>query len=158
MLTKEQQNQYLNRQDLIELPETKEGLYMKLIYPAIFKPCEEKEGYTVIVPDLPGCVSEGSSLINAIDMGTDAACGWILGELEDGNPIPKPTEHKNIKIEENEFINMLVLDIDAYAEKYGSKAIRKNITIPAWLNTYGEAHNLNFSKILQDALLQIAQR
>ena len=51
---------------------------MKLVYPAIFSPCIEKEGYTVTVPDLPGCVSEGSSLAEAIEMGTDAASGWVL--------------------------------------------------------------------------------
>ncbi len=130
---------------------------MKLIYPAIFTPCLEKEGYTVVVPDLPGCVSEGDSLLNAIDMGTDAACGWILGELEDGNSIPAPTPHSDMQLEENSFVNLLVLDIDSYAEKYGNKAVRKNITIPAWLNTYGESHNINFSKVLQDALLQLAQ-
>lgn len=130
---------------------------MKLIYPAIFTPCLEKNGYTVVVPDLPGCVSEGDSLINAIDMGTDAACGWILGELEDGNQIPSPTPHEQIETTVGSFVNLLVLNIDAYAEKYGNKSVRKNITIPAWLNTYGEANNINFSKVLQDALLQIAQ-
>lgn len=62
---------------------------MKLVYPAIFSPCIEKEGYTVTVPDLPGCVSEGSSLAEAIEMGTDA----------------------------DSFINLLVLDMDSYAEK-----------------------------------------
>lgn len=131
---------------------------MKLIYPAIFTPCEEKPGYTVEVPDLPGCVSEGDTLIEAIEMGTDAASGWLLGELEDGNDIPKPSKHEDIKVEDNSFINLLVLDMDSYSEKYGSKSIRKNITIPAWLNTYGENHNLNFSKILQDSLLQLAQK
>lgn len=131
---------------------------MKLVYPAIFTPCLEKNGYTVIVPDLPGCVSEGDSLLNAIDMGTDAACGWILGELEDGNSIPSPTPHEEISTDPESFINLLVLDIDAYSEKYGEKAIRKNITIPAWLNTFGESRNVNFSKILQDALLQMAQK
>lgn len=50
-----------------------------------------------------------------------------------------------------------MLDIDAYAEKYGSKAVRKNITIPAWLNTFGEKKNLNFSKVLQDALMNAAR-
>ena len=131
---------------------------MKLIYPAIFTPCEEKEGFTVVVPDLPGCVSEGDSLINAIDMGTDAACGWVLGKLEDGNPIPAPTPYEQVHAEAGSIVNLLVLDMDSYAEKYGDKAVRKNITIPAWLNTYGEAHNLNFSKVLQDALIQMAQR
>lgn len=32
---------------------------MKLVYPAVFRPCEEKEGYTVVIPDLPGCITEG---------------------------------------------------------------------------------------------------
>lgn len=131
---------------------------MKLVYPAIFTPCLESDGYTVVVPDLPGCVTEGSSLLDAIDMGVDAACGWILGELEEGNDFPKPTPHDKIATEEGSFVNLLVLDIDAYAEKYGDKAVRKNITIPAWLNTYGEKNSLNFSKVLQDALMEIAQK
>lgn len=131
---------------------------MKLIYPAIFTPCLEKDGYTVTVPDLPGCVSEGDSLINAIDMGTDAASGWILGELEDGNSFPAPTPRDQVQSEPGSFVNLLVLDMDLYAEKFGNKAVRKNITLPAWLNTYGESHNINFSKVLQDALLTLAQQ
>ena len=124
---------------------------MKLVYPAVFTPCIEKEGYTVEVPDLPGCVTEGKDLVDAIEMGVDAASGWVLGELEEGNNIPSPSLGKDdIKLEEPEsFISMLVLDIDAYAEKYGNKTVRKNITIPAWLNTYGEKNNINFSRILQ---------
>lgn len=130
---------------------------MKLVYPAIFTPCLEKSGFTVVFPDLQGCVTEGDSLLEAIDMGVDAMGGWILGELEDGNDIPKPTPHDEILTEEGSFVNLLVVDIDDYAERYGDKAVRKNITIPAWLNTYGEKRNLNFSKVLQDALLKIAQ-
>ena len=119
---------------------------MKLVYPAIFTPCIERKGYTVVVPDLPGCVTEGQDLLDAIEMGVDAASGWILGELEEGNNIPAPTLRKeDIKLEEaDSFISMLVLDIDAYAEKYGEKTVRKNISIPAWLNTYGEKNNINF--------------
>ena len=59
---------------------------MKLVYPAVFTPCIEKEGYTVEVPDLPGCVTEGKDLVDAIEMGVDAASGWVLGELEEGRP------------------------------------------------------------------------
>ena len=131
---------------------------MKLVYPAVFTPCIEKEGYTVEVPDLPGCVTEGKDLVDAIEMGVDAASGWVLGELEEGNNIPAPSLRKeNIKLEDPEsFLSMLVLDMDAYAEKYGDKTVRKNITIPAWLNTYGEKNNINFSRVLQDALLKRA--
>lgn len=131
---------------------------MKLVYPAVFTPCIEKEGYTVEVPDLPGCVTEGKDLVDAIEMGVDAASGWVLGELEEGNNILAPSLRKeNIKLEDPEsFVSMLVLDMDAYAEKYGDKTVRKNITIPAWLNTYGEKNNINFSRVLQDALLKRA--
>lgn len=131
---------------------------MKLVYPAVFTPCIEKEGYTVEVPDLPGCVTEGKDLVDAIEMGVDAASGWVLAELEEGNNIPAPSLRKeNIKLEDPEsFVSMLVLDMDAYAEKYGDKTVRKNITIPAWLNTYGEKNNINFSRVLQDALLKRA--
>lgn len=130
---------------------------MKLVYPTIFTPCKEFSGYTVEVPDLPGCVTEGRSLIEAIEMGVDAASGWILDEMEDGNDYPSPSEFSSIPCPEGSFINLLVLDMDAYSEKYGSKTVRKNITIPAWLNTYGEKRGINFSKVLQEALLSAAQ-
>lgn len=125
---------------------------MKLIYPAIFYPCVSKEGYTVEVPDLPGCVSEGDSLADAIVMGTDAASGWILDELEEGKPVPTATPAAALNVGEGGLVNLLVLDMDAYAEKYGDKAVRKNITIPAFMNTFIERHGLSLSKIAQDAI------
>lgn len=129
----------------------------KLLYPACFYPCEDRVGaYTVVVPDLPGCVTEGDSLADAIAMGTDAAAGWVLDEMEDGKAIPKASNIKAIHPDSPDgFVNLLVLDMDLYAEKYGSKSIRKNITIPAWLNTFGEANHINFSKVLQDSLSEM---
>lgn len=129
---------------------------MKLIYPAIFTPCEEMDGYTVVVPDLPGCVTQGDSLADAIEMGIDAASGWILSELEEGHDIPKSSTHEEIKVESGSFVNLLVLDMVEYAEKYGNQAVRRNVSIPAWLNTFGEKRNVNFSRVLQDALLEMA--
>ena len=132
---------------------------MKLTYPACFYPCEEKQGgFTVEVPDLPGCVSEGSTLADAILMGTDAASGWVLDELEDGKPVPKASPLENIIPDPGGFVSMLVLDMDAYAEKYGEKAVRKNLTIPAWLNTFAENNHINFSQVLQDSLTVLYQQ
>lgn len=127
---------------------------LKLIYPACFYPNEN--GFTVVVPDLPGCVTEGSDLANAFEMIVDAASGWVLDELEDGNPIPKATDITNVIADEypNGFTSMIILDMDTYAEKYGDKAIRKNCTLPAWLNTLAEKNDINFSQILQEALIQ----
>lgn len=132
---------------------------MKLVYPACFYPCEEKEGaYTVVVPDLPGCVTEGDSLADAMLMATDAASGWVLDELEDGRPAPKATPIRSVKPDPGGFVSLLVLDMSAYAEKYGAKAIRKNLTIPAWLAAFAEANQINFSKVLQDSLTAMYEK
>lgn len=128
---------------------------MKLVYPAYFSPLEEQSGYCVTMPDLKGCVTQGNSLAEAIEMAVDAASGWILDELEDGNKIPQPSDISEIKIEnKGDFVNMIVLDMDSYSEKYGYKAVRKNCTIPAWLNTVAEKNDINFSAVLQEALCQ----
>ncbi len=68
---------------------------MKLIYPACFYPCEEG-GYTVVFPDLPGCVTEGDTLSEAVDMAIDAASGWLLNAVEKNEPIPLASDIKNV--------------------------------------------------------------
>lgn len=130
---------------------------MKLVYPAIFTPFEDRDGYTVEIPDLPGCVTEGDNLLEAIDMGVDAASGWILGEIEDGNEFPAPSAVEALNVPKGSFTNLLVLDMAAYAEQYGNKAVRRNITIPAWLDTYVQKNNLSLSKVVQDSLIELAQ-
>jgi predicted RNase H-like HicB family nuclease len=128
---------------------------MKLTYPACFYRDDETGAYAVEVPDLPGCATGADNLADAILMGTDAASGWVLTELEEGRPIPPASTIDSIQPEPDGFVNILVLDMDAYAEKYGDKAVRKNLTLPAWLNTFAESKNINFSQVLQDSLTQI---
>lgn len=128
---------------------------MKLVYPAIFSPLEQETGYCVTFPDLSGAVTEGETLAEALEMAVDCASLWVLDELEDGKPAPKASPAGDIALEnKNDFINLVVLDMDAYAEKYGKKAIRKNCTIPAWLNTLSEKEHINFSAVLQEALIE----
>jgi predicted RNase H-like HicB family nuclease len=127
---------------------------MKCTYPAIFYPWDDSPGYTVEVPDLPGCVSEGATLAEAIIMGTDAASGWVLTELEDGKSVPAASTVTDIHPDTGGFVSLLALDMDAYAEKYGKKSVRKNLTIPAWLNDEAQRKKINFSATLKDALLE----
>ena len=132
---------------------------MKLIYPAVFYPfSDESGGYTVEFPDLPGCVTEGRNLEEAFEMAVDAASGWVLDELEEGNEIPKASAYSNVKPRENGEVNIVLLDMDKYAEQYGEKAVRKNVTIPAWLNTFAEKKKINFSQVLQEAFLAKTQK
>ena len=44
--------------------------------------------------------------------------------------------------------------MDTYSAKYGSKSVRKNCTIPSWLNTAAEKLHINFSEVLQEALVE----
>ena len=132
---------------------------MKLIYPAVFYPFSDGSGgYTVEFPDLPGCVTEGNDLEEAFEMAIDAASGWVLDELEEGNEIPKASAYADVKPRENGQVNIVLLDMDKYAEQYGEKAVRKNVTIPAWLNTFAEKQKINFSQVLQEALLTLAAK
>ena len=130
---------------------------MKLSYPACFYQDQETGHYTVEVPDLPGCVTGGPTLPEAILMAEDAASGWVLDELEDGRPAPAASAIQDITPDAGGFVSLLALDMDVYAEKYGSAVVRKNCTIPAWLNTFAEARHINFSKVLTDGLTQLYQ-
>jgi predicted RNase H-like HicB family nuclease len=125
-----------------------EVLIMKLTYPVCFYEDEESGSYAVEIPDLPGCVTGGDTLADAILMGVDAASGWILTELEECRSIPPASAIDAIQPDSGGFVSLLVLDMDTYAERYGNKAVRKNLTIPAWLNTFAEANHINFSQVL----------
>ena len=130
---------------------------MKLAYPAVFTPYEEGAGYTVEFPDLPGCITEGEDMAEALFMAEDAASGWVLTELEDGKPAPKASAVRQVPTKGNQFVSMVALDMDEYAAKYGEKAIKKTLTIPAWLNTFVEQRGISCSKVLQEALGKMAQ-
>jgi len=131
---------------------------MKLVYPAIFTPYEDKSGgYLVEFPDLKGCVTGGDDLADALFMAEDAASGWVLTELEDGKPAPTASGLESVKAEAGQFVSLIALDMDMYAAKYGSNAVKKTLTIPAWLNTFAEQNGISCSRVLQDALSKMAQ-
>lgn len=127
---------------------------MRLSYPICLYP--DDSGYIVVIPDLKGIATEGKDFADAIYMATDAASLWVLDELEEGRKPPKASDPAQIKADEYEggIVSVIMLDMDAYAEKYGKKAVRKNCTIPAWLNTAAEAQHINFSAVLQSALME----
>lgn len=126
---------------------------MKLVYPAKFY-YEKEGGYSVEVPDLLGCVTQGDTLEEAMEMAQDAALGWLLTAIEEEEEIPKPSTMEEIQIEKKGFTTLLLLNIDEYTEKYGSKkSIKKTLTIPQWLNKRAEKLGINFSQALQEILL-----
>ena len=102
---------------------------MKMVYPAVFYPGGNGD-FAVEFPDLPGCVSGGENMDKAIEMGQDAACGWIVGEWERGNRVNPPSEFDNIHPDNKEpdaFVSLVMLDMNVFALRYDKKVIRKNL-------------------------------
>lgn len=125
---------------------------VKIYYPAVFQ--KEYKGYSVWVPDIEGCVSQGESLSEAMENIADAI-GLMLETLADrGLDIPAPSSPEKIKTEENQFVSVVPFDPAEYDEKYNTKAVKKTLTIPSWLNTMAERSNVNFSAVLQKALIE----
>ena len=118
-------------------------------YPAIFTYDKDNKCYMVDFIDLKGCTTYGKTLDEAFLMAQDAL-GLYLSDLEN---FPTPTiPYTHIKLNENQFISLIDIDLVEYRKKYSNISVKKTLTIPTWLNTIAEKHNINFSQLLQKAL------
>lgn len=124
----------------------------KYVYPAIFT--EDEDGYSVRFPDVDGCFTSGRSLQEALEMAEDALCLMLYDMEESGEGIPAASGVNNVQTEPGEFVSLIGCDTLAYRKRYGSKAVKKTLSIPSWLNEAAEKAGVNFSSVLQDALKQ----
>jgi len=131
---------------------------MKYVYTAIFnvEPGTE-DTYNVSFPDLPGCNTFGYSLAEAIAMAQDALCLGLYHHEQDCLLIPNATPPSDIQITGNEFITAISVDTEFYNRFYSEKLVKKTLNIPMWLNEKAIRANVNFSQILQKALLSELQ-
>ena len=129
----------------------------KYAYPAIFTP-EEDGSYSINFPDLEGCYTCGDSLEDGIEMASDALALVLYGYEKDGREIPAPSAPGAIPLSGNAFVNYIACDTLRYRKIYNNKAVKKTLTIPEWLNEAAASMGLNFSQVLQEALLQKVQQ
>ncbi|MBP3410467.1 MAG: type II toxin-antitoxin system HicB family antitoxin [Clostridia bacterium] len=122
------------------------------VFPAVFEP--EGELYNVSFPDIPNCYTCGNDLADAMHMAEDALCGWLSRAEEKKAEIPSASEIGALQLPSGCFASLILADTDAYRRAHSSKAVKKTLTIPSWLNDAAEARGVNFSQILQDALRQ----
>lgn len=128
----------------------------KYAYPAIFTP-ENDGSYSVNFPDLEGCYTCGDSLEDAIEMAEDALALVLYGYEKDEREIPTPSSLDSIKLNTGDFLNYIACDTMEYRKMYNNRAIKKTLTIPEWLNEAACSMGINFSQVLQEALLQKVQ-
>lgn len=126
---------------------------MKYVYPAVLTP-DPAGGYTIAFPDLKGCVTEGDTLADALDMGMDAMAGWLYCAEKHGTAIPEPSTAERLALEPDEFTSLVMADLEAYRRTVESFAVKKTLSIPSWLNEKAEAAHVNYSQILQEGLRQ----
>ena len=125
----------------------------KLFYPAIFHKAEEG-GFWITFPDIPECMTQGDDMQNAYEMAVDALGFAITSREQENLELPLPSEPYMITTNADEFCVVIEFDLLAYKKRTNSKAIKKTLSIPEWLNEEATALGINFSQVLQEALMQ----
>ena len=140
---------------------------MLSMYPACF--FHEDNGYSVVFPDLNWLSTQGDTFEEAMEMAVECLAGYLHTCQMDGDAIPTPSKLSDINPEAvakaidpdspmcETIVNMVSVDVAAYAKQHFEKSVRKTLTIPAWLNAAALEMNLNFSQVLQEALLAKVQ-
>lgn len=134
---------------------------MLSMYPACF--FKEKEGgYSVLFPDFAGGTC-GDSIENAMEMAVDFLAGVLYDMKCEKQEFPIATKMSEVKPDalydeyEDVIVNMVAVDVEEYAKKHFEKSVKKTLTIPAWLNEKAMREHINFSAVLQEALIQRLQ-
>ena len=128
---------------------------MKGVYSAVFTPKENGTGYYCRVPDLPGCVTTGRDEAECLDLIQDAANLWLLDIENDGRAVPAATPLAAIPREPGDLVTLISVDTERYRRENDSRAVRKNVSLPAWMAFQADQRGINCSQVLQDALRQV---
>lgn len=128
----------------------------KLFYPSLFHKAEEG-GFWVTFPDFPECFTQGDDMQQAYEMSIEALGLAIISRKESGEAIPQPSQPDAIVIDPGSYLTVIEFDMEAYNKRNHSKAIKKTLTIPEWLNEEAIAMGINFSQTLQEALVSKIQ-
>jgi antitoxin HicB len=128
----------------------------KLFYPALFHKAEEG-GFWVSFPDLPECFTQGEDMEQAYEMAVEALGLALSYKEENKEEIPSPTSVDKLEQEKNSFLVIVEFDMLAYKKRTNSKAVKKTLSIPEWLNEEAVEKGINFSQVLQEALINKIQ-
>lgn len=128
----------------------------KLFYPAIFHKAEEG-GFWVSFPDIPECLTEGDDMEQAYNMASEAL-GLALTDMQaNKEAFPAASDFTQIPVDHDSCIVVIEFDMLAYKKRHSSRAVKKTLSIPEWLNEEATALGVNFSQVLQEALISKIQ-
>ncbi len=127
-----------------------------VFYPAIFHKAEDG-GFWISFPDIPECLTEGNDMTQAYEMAVNALGLALTSREIENEPIPEPSAPSDIIVEKDSFLVVVEFDILAYKKRTSPRAVKKTLSIPEWLNEEATAIGVNFSQVLQEALMQKLQ-
>jgi len=133
---------------------------MKRVYPVIFTQLfDEKDTVLIEVPDLE-ILTEGFGMADAVDMARDAIGLKGISYEDDGRELPEPSMMKDINVANGTFaedgqgyLSLVDIDFVEYRRRIDNKTVRRNVTLPNWLNQEAEKAHINVSRVLQEALM-----
>ena len=128
----------------------------KLFYPALFHKAEEG-GFWVSFPDIPECLTQGDDMTQAYEMAVDALGLALTCREKEQQPIPDSSDQTTITPEPDAFLVVIEFDMLSYKKRTSSRAVKKTLSIPEWLNEAAMSMDLNFSQVLQEALMSKIQ-
>lgn len=123
----------------------------KYIYPAVFTP-EKDAGFFIEFPDLSGCYTQGENLQDGLEMAEDALSLMLIYLEDKQETIPSPSSIEGLHVPDGAFSTYISSDTTVYRRVIKKDAVKKTLTIPAWLNERAVAAGINFSQALQEAL------
>ena len=123
----------------------------RLFYPAVFHRAEEG-GFWVTFPDITECMTQGEDMQEEYEIAADALGLYLTTIENEGAMLPKASSADEITVEDGILV-IVEFDIAEYRRKNRSRAVKKTLSIPEWLNEAAIRENLNFSQVLQDALM-----
>ena len=127
---------------------------MKNAYPVILS--EDKNGFLVTIPDF-NINTQGSDIVDAIHMARDAIGLMGIDFEDDGKTIPDPGTMNQKKEFGTDIITLVDVDFVEYRKKADNRSVKKNCTIPYWLSVKADKENINYSRVLQDALIKLLE-
>ncbi|MBR4223582.1 MAG: type II toxin-antitoxin system HicB family antitoxin [Oscillospiraceae bacterium] len=125
---------------------------MTAVYPVSLTPVEDG-CYMVDVPDLD-IITEGKDLSDAIAMARDAICLKAVTLQDLGREVPPPSDVGKLRRKKGSILSLVDCDFDGYRSYLDNRSVKKNCTLPAWLERKASAANINFSGALQSALME----
>ena len=123
----------------------------KLFYPALFHKSEEG-GFWIAFPDFPEWFTDGDDMNQAYEMTVEALGLALVNRKEEKEEIPDPSDLDKIQNEDGTIV-IVEFDMLEYQRKHNSKAVKKTLSIPEWLNEEAVSMGVNFSQVLQEALM-----